>query len=126
MVDATTLTTVDELDNWLNKKQQDPPLQQRLQLVQFSAPWCHLCPNMKQKLLDIAVDDGPIDIAHVNTPDAEDLVEKMEVSRLPLVLVFAAGEIAARVTGLDFEALTQALTMARWQLHGVAATETDF
>lgn len=96
----------------------------RVLILQFSAPWCKLCQPMHEFLIGIS-EQVKGRLRKVNTPDAEELVSEYEITKLPVVIVFANGKIARRVDGYKLEEVEKGITTADWEVKGVQGTE-DF
>ena len=86
-IDSTTFT-----EKVLNN---DKPV-----LVDFWAPWCGPCKQIKPHVDKIGNDyAGRADVVLVNTDENPDLATKYGVSGLPSLLVFKNGEVINRTAG---------------------------
>ena len=96
----------------------------RMLVVQFSAPWCKFCDPMAEVVLS-ACRFARANIAKINTPDAEELVEEHEITKLPVVFVVVNGKIETRVDGFDCEAVRRSVVSSGWLANG-GLVDDDF
>jgi thioredoxin 1 len=74
-------------------------------VVDFYATWCGPCRELSprlDKLADLLTDK--IKFVKVNVDESPGLAQNYTVSALPTLLLFKAGKVAGRVTGLSSEA----------------------
>jgi thioredoxin 1 len=68
-------------------------------LVDFYADWCGPCQMLTPIVEDLAADTAAA-VAKVDSDDHQGLAIEYDVSGLPTLLVFSAGDVVERVTGV--------------------------
>ena len=70
-------------------------------LVDFFAPWCGPCRMMSPVIEEIADEySGKAKVCKVNTDEARDSAIEFSVSSIPTIVLFKAGQIHKKWTGL--------------------------
>lgn len=73
-------------------------------LVDFYAPWCGPCRAMEPSLKVLTKEfEGKVQIARINVDDSPELSTQMEISSIPLLILFKNGKEVKRSLGLISE-----------------------
>lgn len=73
-------------------------------LVDFYAPWCGPCRAMEPSLKVLTKEfEGKVQIARINVDDSPELSSQMEISSIPLLVLFKNGKEVKRSLGLISE-----------------------
>jgi thioredoxin 1 len=94
MISITKIKSVKEFEEFINTEG-------KLNIVKFSAPWCGPC-RVLSAFIYSTVDtfyEG-MQFAEVNTDDFEDLCEKYNITNLPTMVYYKAGEVVYKTMGL--------------------------
>ncbi len=69
-------------------------------LVDFWAEWCGPCKMIAPVLEEISEEQaGKISVAKLNIDDNLDITRRFEVMSIPTMILFAEGEVKARIVG---------------------------
>jgi len=70
-------------------------------LVDFYADWCGPCRALQPALEDVAREfDGEVTVVKLNVDDEPPLAARYGVQGIPALLLFDAGQVADRLTGV--------------------------
>jgi thioredoxin len=73
-------------------------------LVDFYAPWCGPCRAMEPSLKVLTKEfEGKVQIARINVDDSPELSSQMQISSIPLLVLFKNGKEVKRSLGLISE-----------------------
>jgi thioredoxin 1 len=68
-------------------------------IIDFWAPWCGPCRSLGKILDEISTEGEDIKIFKVNVDECSFLLEKFEISSIPVLLFFDGGKLIDRTVG---------------------------
>ena len=71
-------------------------------LVDFWAPWCGPCRMIAPVIEELAKEyAGKVKVCKLNTDEAQDTAGKYQISAIPTILLFKAGQVKQQLVGLQ-------------------------
>ena len=70
-------------------------------LVKIGASWCGPCKVVQKNIESIEESYPDVYFIDVEVDEAEDIVEKFDVRGIPVIIIFANGDIISKTTGLQ-------------------------
>jgi thioredoxin 1 len=71
-------------------------------LVDFYAPWCGPCKMLAPLLEEFAGEhEGKIKFVKVNVDDAQEIAGRFQITGVPTLMLFRAGQAVGRMVGLS-------------------------